>query len=268
MAQYSQPDELIVAHMQPDPPSVSDHLPFSVRFVRVDGDPMPLAQARNAAATAANGETLAFLDVDCIPDPQFVRRVREACTDDAAAVFLPEVRYLPHRNECWLRQDGLPDYAELQAVGDRHPAKPGLNDTDQLPITDFGELWGLSFILPRSTWVQAGGMDESYVGYGAEETDFSERLKVSGARMFWLGGTVCYHQHHAVHRPPLQHFGSIVRNARLFHERWGRWCMDYWLDDFARRGFVARDGGELRVLREPTSGEISASKQPADVRFS
>ena len=44
--------------------------------------------------------------------------------------------------------------------------------------------------------------------------------------------------------------------------------MDYWLDDFASRGLVSRDDGELRVLRPPTSAEIAATRQGPEVRFS
>ena len=267
-AQVSQPDELVVAHMQPEPPDYPDDLPFSVRFVRVDGDPLPLAKARNSAAKAANGDVLAFLDVDCIADTQFVRRAREACAVDARRVFLPEVRYLPAQHGSWMIDAGVPDYDKLKVHGERHPAKPNLEDCSIAPIDDFGELWGLSFILSRDTWKDAGGMDEAYIGYGAEETDFAERLRTSGAQLYWLGGTICFHQHHTVCKPPLQHFDTIVRNARTFHDRWGRWCMDYWLDDFARRGLVRRSGDELRVLRRPSRSEVAASEQPPHVRFS
>lgn len=267
-AQVSQPDELVVAYMQADPPDYPEDLPFAVRCVRVDGEPLPLAKARNVAANAAEGTILAFLDVDCIPDRHFVRRAREVIDLGKKDVFLPEVRYLPATGGKWLARDGMPLYEELERAGERHPAKPNLADCSTAPIDDFGELWGLSFILSHATWEAAGGMDESYIGYGGEETDFAERLRISEAQLNWVGGTICYHQHHTIHKPPLQHFDAIIRNARRFHDRWGRWCMDYWLNDFARRGFVERDGEHLRVIRRPTLGEIAASEQPADVRFS
>ena len=107
--QVSQPDELVVAHMQADPPHYPDDLPFTVRCVRVDGEPLPLAKARNSAANAAEGDVLAFLDVDCIADSQFVRRAREACDTDARRVFLPEVRYLPALPGNWMTDAALPD---------------------------------------------------------------------------------------------------------------------------------------------------------------
>ena len=267
-AQASQPDELVVAHMQPEPPDYPDDLPFIVHCVGVDGDPLPLAKARNCAAQAAHGDILAFLDVDCIPDEQFVRRAREALDETNSRVFLPEVRYLPASTSGWINEYDEPDFKMLAEIGERHPAKLDLTDCSVAPIDNFGELWGLSFILSRETWNAAGGMDESYIGYGGEETDFAQRLRESEAELYWLGGTICYHQHHTVHKPPLQHFDAIIRNARRFHDRWGEWCMDYWLDEFARRGFVERNGDGLRVIRKPTRTEIAGSAQPPDVRFS
>ncbi|UVI39319.1 glycosyltransferase family 2 protein [Qipengyuania spongiae] len=268
-AQHRAPDELVVAYMQDKPPRLPDDTGFAIRSVRVDGDPLPLAKARNCAADTSTGDILAFLDVDCIPDPTFVQRAAEAIDGDPTGVYLPEVRYLPANAHGWLDDDGLePDYASLRAQGERHPAKPDLADCAVRTIDDFGELWGLAFILTADTWHAAEGMNEDYIGYGAEETDLGRRLQRSGASLFWLGGTVCFHQHHTVHKPPLQHFESIVRNARLFRSLWGEWCMDYWLEDFARRGLIERSETVIKVLREPGAAEIEATRQGPQVRFS
>ena len=229
---------------------------------------MPLAAARNRAAELAEGDVLAFLDVDCIPDTEFVRRAAEADVHDGKGVFLPEVRYLPGNAAGWLTPEKLPDYHLLTGTGVRHPSKRPLDETSFDPIADFGELWGLAFIMSARTWKTAGGMDEEYIGYGAEETDLAQRLKHAGARMYWLGGTICFHQHHHVHKPPLQHFDSIIRNARLYRSRWGEWCMQYWLSDFERRGLVKRSENRLEVVRQPTASEIAETRQGADVLFS
>ena len=268
-AQTLAPDELVVAYMQDEPPEMSGDCAFPVRMRRVPGEPMPLAAARNAAADAASGDVLAFLDVDCIPDKDFVRRAGEAASTDGEGVYLPEVRYLPGEPGGWLDPAArIPDYPRLERRGCRHPSKQPLAGCSTSPIHDFGELWGLAFILARDTWHAAGGMDEDYVGYGAEETDFGRRLRHSGARLYWLGGTICYHQHHHVHNPPLQHFDSILRNASLFQRKWGERCMEYWIDDFKRRGLVERSDSELIVLRRPTSMEIAETRQGPEVLFS
>jgi N-acetylglucosaminyl-diphospho-decaprenol L-rhamnosyltransferase len=244
------PDELVIAWMQ-DAPSPLPNTRFPVRSVLVPGDPMRLAAARNAAAAAARGEQLILLDVDCIPAAGLVERY--AATADAAGVRLGDVLYLPPGGVERI------DDAALDRVGVRHPAKPELAEHEIRATPSHGELWGLSFGLAAADWRRAGGMDERYIGYGGEETDFAARLERAGVTMAWVGGARAYHQHHPIHIPPLQHFDAILRNARLFHATWGRWCMDYWLGQFAERGLIAIDDTALTVLRAPTPDEIDAT---------
>ncbi|MEP9401742.1 glycosyltransferase family 2 protein [Sphingomonas silueang] len=249
-AQTQPPDELVVAWMQDAPhPGLPDP-GVPVRDVFVPGDPLPLARARNAAAAAARGDVLIFLDVDCIPAPTLVARYAEVLAA-APGVCLGEVRYLP---------PGAID----RSAGVRHPAKPALADDEVRAVPSHGELWGLSFALPRSAWDAAGGMDEGYVGYGGEETDFAWRLAAAGVPMAWVGGATAWHQHHAVHIPPLHQFDAILRNAARFRARWGRWCMDYWLGQFAEAGLIewSAEASAIHVLRAPTAAEIAASRRP------
>jgi len=244
------PDELVIAWMQ-DAPSPLPETRFPVRSVLVPGDPMPLAAARNRAAEAARGEQLILLDVDCIPAAGLVERY--AATTEAAGVRLGDVLYLPPGGVERI------DDAALDRVGVRHPAKPELAEDEIRATPSHGELWGLSFALSAADWRRAGGMDERYIGYGGEETDFAARLERAGVTMAWVGGARAYHQHHPIHIPPLQHFDAILRNARLFHATWGRWCMDYWLGQFAERGLITIDDVALTVVRAPTRDEIDAT---------
>lgn len=253
------PDELVIACMQDAPPADLPATAFPVRTVMVPGEPMPLAAARNRAAETARGDELIFLDVDCIPAPSLVARY--AATP--GGVRLGEVLYLPAG-----AVDVSLDYAALDARGQRHPAKPALADDERRPTPNHGELWGLSFALSAADWARAGGMDERYVGYGAEETDFAARLERAGVAMAWVGGARAYHQHHAVHIPPYQHFASIVRNATLFRATWGRWCMEYWLGQFAARGLIAWHDDRIDVSRTPTPAEVAAVQAPPETLFS
>lgn len=254
------PDELVIAYMQDEAHADLPGTPFPVRTVMVPGEPMPLAAARNRAAEAASGDTLLFLDVDCIPSPTLVARYAETA---GQGVQLGEVLYLPAG-----ATEGRLDFDRLDRLGQRHPAKPEIAPDEIRPTPNHGELWGLSFALSAADWRAAGGMDERYVGYGAEETDFAARLEAANVPMAWVGGARAYHQHHAVHVPPYQHFDAILRNATLFRATWGRWCMDYWLGQFAERGMIRIDDDRIMVLRHPDADEIAASKMPDTTLFS
>lgn len=99
--------------------------------------------------------------------------------------------------------------------------------------------------------------------------DFAWRLAAAGIPMAWVGGAMAYHQHHAVHIPPLHQFGAILRNATRFRARWGRWCMDYWLGQFADMHLIrwSPDTEAIELLREPTAAEVAASRRE-DALFS
>ena len=255
------PDELVIAYMQPEPHPLPDGLPFEVRQVIRDGDPMPLAGARNAAAGAARGDALIFLDVDCIPSPPLVASYARALTE-VDGCLMGDVLYLPEGGANDL------DPARLDAVGTRHPAKPAPPANGLVPEPDHGELWGLSFALRAATFARVGGLDERFVGYGAEETDFARKLEAANVPLYRCADARAYHQHHPVHVPPLHHFADILRNARLFRAKWGDWPMDYWLGQFEEGGLIRRRGDGIDVLRAPTPAEIAASKAPPGTLFS
>lgn len=255
------PDELVIAYMQAEAHPLPDGLPFEVRPTFCDDDPMPLAAARNAAAEAATGDVLIFLDVDCVPSPTLVMAYALAL-QDTDACLMGEVFYLPEG-----ATSGA-DVGTLDRAGTRHPSKPVPPETGLAPEPDYGELWGLSFALRTDTFAALGGLDERFTGYGAEETDFARKLEAASVPLMRCGGARAYHQHHAVHTPPLHHFGDIVRNAQVFRAKWGDWPMDYWLGQFERDGLIARDGARIDVLREPSPAEIVASKAPPGTLFS
>ncbi|SEI11805.1 Glycosyltransferase, GT2 family [Methylobacterium sp. 275MFSha3.1] len=257
------PRELVIAWMQseraPDLPDPG----CPVRHLHVLGEPMPLAAARNRAAEAACAELLVFLDVDCIPSPTLTGAYARAGAT-ARGLFLGEVLYLPPG----AGTDGS-EPTVLDRLGRAHPARPALPETGLRPEPDAGQLWGLSFALPAAAWHATGGMDEAFVGYGGEETDFAARLAASGLPTFWVAGARAYHQHHPVHVPPLQHFAPILANATRFRARHGRWCMTYWLGQFREAGLIDwdADAPAIRLIRLPTGPEIAAALRP-DALFS
>lgn len=257
--QVRDPDVFVAVAMDdPDVAGVVDQRAPPAAQVVVPGVPgsakgLPLAAARNAgarAAIAAGADTLIFLDVDCIPSSGLVQRYAEVLASPAATVPVPtvaagEVAYLPavaHPR----------DYrgADLVALAQSHPARPVLLPGEVRPADDLRLFWSLSFGISAGDWQRIGGFDEGYVGYGAEDTDFGQRLGAVGGRLLWVGGAAAYHQDHPSPSPPLQHLSSIVTNANRFHRRWGWFPMEGWLAQFAALGLADQDPdtGQWRAL--------------------
>ena len=258
------PGELVIAFMQPRPSRELPETPFPIRSIVVDRQHLPLAEARNAAARAATYRNLVFLDVDCIPSPTLVESYLRGIAE-TGGVLQGEVAYLPDTD--WNGDEPI-DFGALDRAGRPHPSRPPVPESGLIEEPDMGMLWGLNFAMHRRLFLKVGGLDERFTGYGGEETDFARGLAEIGARLHWCGGARAYHQHHAVSRPPLQHFNDIVRNARLFHSKWGEWCMDYWLGQLHERGFIHWGDARITVLRRPTPAEIRAARCTGGELFS
>lgn len=259
--------ELIIASMQPVAPRISPALPFPVRTVHVPGDKLPLAAARNAAAALASTDRLIFLDVDCIPSPELVESFIQQL-DASGRCLLGEVRYLPGKlpEQTTKTTRGFDDLKDCALL---HPARPALPSTGWIDEPNPRALWGLSFALSKNQYYEAGGMDENYVGYGGEETDFAEHLAACGVRLGWCSNALSLHQYHAVYSPPLDRFDDIIANATRFYAKWGSWCMEYWLSYFVSFNLVEWEptSKEIKILRRPSQADILNCRQPAEVAF-
>lgn len=230
-------DQYVVVAM--DDPAVSAVVPQAdvVHVGRVQGS-LPLAAARNAGAEralAGGADLLVLLDVDCLPDPALVGRYA-AVAEERDGVLSGPVGYLPPT------PPGGHDPASLHAVATPHPARPAPGEDEVLPARDPDLFWSLSFAAPAATWRAVGGFCEDYYGYGGEDTDFGHALAQAGVPSWWVGGAWAFHQHHgSPPGPPVQHLDDVLRNAAVFHRRWGTWPMRGWLDGFARLGLAAFD---------------------------
>lgn len=189
--------------------------------------------AERALATGAG--LLVFLDADCLPGPDLFARYRTAARVQPGALLCGPVTYL---SEGVLPEDA----GALPALTAPHAARPAPPDGAVVPAGpgDHRLFWSLSFAVTPATWRTVGGFDEAYEGYGGEDTDFAYRARAAGVPLAWVGGAHAYHQHHPTSAPPWQHLDDILRNGRLFADRWGSWPMEGWLDAFAAAGAVER----------------------------
>lgn len=201
-----------------------------------DEQPLPLAAARNRGAEVAltlGADALVFLDVDCLAGPTLLQSYADAVAAQPGTVWSGPVTYLPR---------GLGEQALAQPwlLDDPHPARPAPAPGEVQAAGSPDLFWSLSFAIAAETWQASGGFHEGYVGYGGEDTDFAATLHDRGIPLGWVGGARSYHQHHPVSDPPVEHAADIVRNANLFHARWGRWPMEGWLAELTRLGLVSR----------------------------
>ncbi|WP_460702238.1 glycosyltransferase family 2 protein [Luteococcus sediminum] len=242
-------DEVVVTFVNQDT-EPWEFPPDGVRTQHLEAEGLALAAGRNASARAARAQdedVLVFLDVDCLAEPTTVATLAADCRPGRLVMASP----------CYLPPGWAPP-SDPSLVAIPHPSREGLGTGAS---TDWHMFWSLGFAITAGDFWCVGGFDEDYRGYGGEDTDFAFRCRDAGMN-FFLSPARVLHQAHAVHRPPLHHFASIVTNARRFHQRWGRWPMVGWLDAFAARGLLRIDGDELVVLREPTADEVAATHQP------
>lgn len=259
LSRGSHPAECIVVEMGSDPIPLPDH-GFPVRRVVMTSDGLPLARARNAGRQAAHTEHLVFLDVDCIPSADLVAGLDSDLTK-VDGLICCEVFYLP--------ADAVrDDWSEvgLRTSGFSHPVRH-FPEKGVARTHNPGLFWSLAFGVRATTFDRLGGFDESFDGYGAEDTDLAFRADAAGVPILFSASGTAFHQYHQAYDPPLQHFSDIVRNARRFHARHGLWPMDGWLDAFARMGLSTPPKDDIVVLRQPTGEEIAAARLPGGRPF-
>ncbi|WP_349018515.1 glycosyltransferase [Corynebacterium appendicis] len=192
-----------------------------------------LARARNrgaAEAIARGNEVLIFLDADCLAGGDLVPLYTKALEEHPDAVVAGPVTYM--------------DEGELRTVRpDPHPARPNPPAGEIVRADNYDLFWSLSFACTAKTWARIveafGGFDEAYSGYGGEDTDFACNLRSHGIDLLWVGGAHAFHQWHPVSSPPWEHLDDILRNAAVFHGKWGTWPMEGWLRAFEEAGAIA-----------------------------
>jgi GT2 family glycosyltransferase len=253
--QTQKPAEFIVAVMQ-DAPYDLPEVGFPVRQIPVTGTELPLAAARNRGVAAASGAMIAFLDVDCIPTPDFVADYARGLSE-LDGLLMGEVLHLPER-----ATSGEWDYPDLAEVAEKHSDRRGPPASGLEICTDYRCFWSLNFAIRRATFEAVGGFDERYTGYGGEDTDFGKILDRRGIPIAWMKGALAYHQYHPHHMPPIHHLDSVVRNAELFEAKWGYRTMGHWLYAFKVMGLIDDTPDRpIRILRRPDAADLALTGQ-------
>ena len=219
-------------------------------------DGLRLAEGRNrgaAAARALGASLLVFLDADCVPGPDLVTGYEAAAARHPGALLCGPVTYLPE-GASLAELDRDP--AGLTRPHAARPAPPA-GRTVIARDGDHRLFWSLSFALDVDTWARVGGFSSEYEGYGGEDTDFAFAAHAAEVPLVWVGGAHAYHQWHPTSSPPWQHLDDILRNGRVFAERWGSWPMEGWLAAFEEAGAIERRGGGWARVAPELTGQLA-----------
>lgn len=233
---------------------------------------------RNFGAAKASYEALIFLDVDCIVAPTFIEQLAFKLHAHPKALLMGQPRYLTRPltddESLQLQQGKLPSTG-LDKLSVFNPYRynfdaPESTASDDKKATaieqtqDYGAFWSLCFAITRTKFERIGGFDTHYVGYGAEDTDFSFSARALNID-FYLTDDVIYHQQHSVYRPPLNHLSSIIVNANRFYDKWQHWPMGGWLAEFAEMGLInwkVEQTEPIGINRQPSKAEIEEAHYP------
>lgn len=254
-------DELIIGVMQDREYTDLPQTDFPIRQIMMSGPDLCMAAARNAVADAAQGAVLLFVDVDCIPAPDFVSTYVDRM-EGRTGLFMGEVQYLP----AGATEGGL-DFDHFAQISVKHSDRQGPPAKGIAPCNDYRCFWSLNFAMHRDCWRNSPRFDEAFTGYGGEDTDFGRALSEAGTPIWWIAGGRVFHQYHPHCMPPVHHMESVMRNADLFASKWGHRTMEHWLYAFQLMGLIRNDPEGLVVLRQPDQADYDLCAQQSHMPY-
>jgi glycosyltransferase involved in cell wall biosynthesis len=163
--------------------------PVDVRHVWQEDLGFRVAAVRNRAAALAAGEYFVFVDGDCVPQRDFVARHRALCEQDWAVagnrLLLSEAfTHRVLREELPIGRWRFGAWIAARLRGDINRVLPLL----RLPLGPMrklgGKRWprlrGCNMAMWRCDFARVNGFDESFQGWGFEDSDIAVRLINSG----------------------------------------------------------------------------------------
>jgi len=242
-------DIQVVCMDELDGMATPDGLNVNVHSIK-DIHDLPLAAARNMGINAAKTDNVIFIDVDCIVSPTLFTNMLMALQKDNVIAAYP--LYLPI-----VPENG--NYGDLKDQAVSHPSR------ERIPVgqpVEHLQFWSLIFAIEKHTFEKIGGFDESFTGYGAEDTDFAMMFHRADVKLIFVHDYIL-HQYHDKYDPPLNYFDSIIENARRYQQKWDVLPMRRWLKAFEEMGLIKIDQADnITINQKPTDSQLKNSVSP------
>ncbi|WP_378187492.1 glycosyltransferase family 2 protein [Aquimarina sp. W85] len=220
------PDEVIIVCMKCDLDILNEYS-FDIRCISYNykhTGGVPISEARNLGVKSASFENLIFLNINCIPDSNFVgSMIRHALLYEGLIMGTP--KYVNQK------MDGDISLERLAAASVFHPQRPEVYDIKQ--EFNYQLFWSLCFTISKTQYTILNGFDTRFSGYGAEDLDFAFKARELNCP-FYINDAIVYHQQYAFYSLPLNNFEYVIKNSDLFYEKWGEWPMDSTLEKFTQ----------------------------------
>ena len=184
--------------------------PFKVQSVRQEHQGFRKCRILNQALRKTSGQTLVFLDGDCVPHIHFMR---DHIDQQEPGRYLAGRRMeLGPKVSAWLTPEAIsrgffdsvhPRLLQSVLGGETEHFNRSFRVTSQrlrklLKMEQVDDLKGCNYSVSRDVLVhQLNGFDEAYEGYGREDTDVEIRLQNAGLKIKSLKGLAL--QYHVWH---------------------------------------------------------------------
>jgi glycosyltransferase involved in cell wall biosynthesis len=211
-----------------------------LKYVYMPDEGFRVARARNLGASVACGEVLIFCDSGVLALPGFVSAHIELHRDLSRLRYMIGYVYGIYSTDDGLKRlaallgarlGAASQIAALDAISDAVARDPEWEDPREIAyrycqndlqrlIAPWALTWTANVSLLRSTFTAAGGFDENYKSWGAEDMDFGLALHQRGVEID-AGRTA-----RAVHIPHDQaedRFRSDDRNKEYLHAKYKLW---------------------------------------------